>query len=41
MRQPLARVWEDPVAHPNLRDQDSPELTARSASRLDAVLGAT
>jgi hypothetical protein len=32
-------VWEDPVAHPNLREQDSPELTARSASRLDAVLG--
>jgi len=32
-------VKEDPVANPNLREQDSPELTVPSASRLDAVLG--
>lgn len=39
MRQPPARVWEDPVAHPNLSDAQTPELAARSASRLDAGLG--
>jgi hypothetical protein len=39
-RQPLARVWEVPVADPNLHEPDSLELTARSASRLDAGLGA-
>ena len=38
-RQPLARVWEDPVANPNPRQQVSPELTARSASRLHAMVG--
>ena len=34
---PLARVKEEPVANPNLREQDSPELTARSDSWVYAV----
>jgi hypothetical protein len=38
-RQPPARVWEDSVAHPNAREPDRPVLRARSAGRLDAVLG--
>ena len=37
-RQPLARVWEDTVANPNLREQDRPVKQARSAGRLDAAL---
>jgi hypothetical protein len=35
-----ARVWEDPVANPNACEQDRPVFRARSAGRLDAVLGA-
>jgi hypothetical protein len=38
-RQPPARVWEDPVADPNACEQDRPVFRARSAGRLDAVLG--
>ena len=37
--QPLARVWEDSVAHPNLCEHVSLELAAYSASRLQAGLG--
>lgn len=36
---PLARVWEDAVANPNACEQDRPVKRARSAGRLDAVLG--
>jgi hypothetical protein len=38
-RQPLARGRTEPVAHPNLCDAQPPELAARSASRLHAMLG--
>jgi hypothetical protein len=38
-RQPLARVKDESLANPNLCDEGSPEFRARSASRLDAVLG--
>ncbi len=33
VRQPLARVWEDPVANPNAGEQDRPVKRARSTSR--------
>lgn len=36
---PLARVWEGPVANPNLCEQDRPVNRARSANRVHAVLG--
>jgi hypothetical protein len=38
-RQPPARVWEDQVANPNACEQDRLVNRARSAGRLDAVLG--
>ena len=37
MRQPLARVWEDSVANPNLCEQDSPELAASALGKLRAA----
>ena len=37
---PLAQVWEDSVANQNAYGQDSPELTAQSASRVMQCLAA-